>query len=244
MAFPQIRDDVWSGTGSNCRPSAFQVNRAKRYADLQKRTSLTSETALGGRCKIYASRIRCTPSTRQDSDPPRTTATVVGVIITATQSVGGGEPVRSVPSLGLPAAFPQPASLGGLANWPAKLPPWGAQRHARVAAVMALWVSPYCTYACATELGILRACPPTFLRHRLCMPHGAGRLVQSVARLASGIVTRPQGGRHPGLAGAVRRCRLGWVAAHRAAQSQPRSFAVLTAPARLRAPVLEIAADR
>jgi hypothetical protein len=46
----------WSGTGSNCRPSAFQVNRAKRCADLRKRTSLTSETALGGRCNIYASR--------------------------------------------------------------------------------------------------------------------------------------------------------------------------------------------
>jgi hypothetical protein len=42
----------WSGTGSNCRPSAFQVNRAKRYADQQKRTSLTSETALGGRCEV------------------------------------------------------------------------------------------------------------------------------------------------------------------------------------------------
>ena len=58
MALPQIRDDVWSGTGSNCRPSAFQVNRAKRYADLRKRTSLTSETALGGRCEIYASRVQ------------------------------------------------------------------------------------------------------------------------------------------------------------------------------------------
>jgi hypothetical protein len=45
-------------------------------------------------------------------------------------------------------------------------------------------------------------------------------------------------------AGAVRRCRLGWVTARRAAQSQPRSSAVLTAPARLRAPVLAIAADR
>jgi hypothetical protein len=42
---------VWSGAGSNRRPSAFQVNRAKRYADLQKRTSLTSGTALGGRCR-------------------------------------------------------------------------------------------------------------------------------------------------------------------------------------------------
>jgi hypothetical protein len=26
VAFPQIRDDVWSGTGSNCRPSAFQAD--------------------------------------------------------------------------------------------------------------------------------------------------------------------------------------------------------------------------
>ena len=49
---------VWSGAGSNRRPSAFQVNHAKRYADLQKRTSLTSGTALGGRCKIHASTVR------------------------------------------------------------------------------------------------------------------------------------------------------------------------------------------
>jgi DNA-binding SARP family transcriptional activator len=35
--FPQVREAVWSGTGSNCQPSAFQVNRAKRCADLQKR---------------------------------------------------------------------------------------------------------------------------------------------------------------------------------------------------------------
>jgi hypothetical protein len=26
VAFPQIRDEVWSGTGSNCRPSAFRRN--------------------------------------------------------------------------------------------------------------------------------------------------------------------------------------------------------------------------
>ena len=56
----------------------FQVNRAKRCADLRKRMSLTSGTVLGGRCNIYASRTRCTPSSRQDSDPPRTIATVVG----------------------------------------------------------------------------------------------------------------------------------------------------------------------
>src|SRR5579859_4957276 len=54
--FPLVRGDMWSGTGSNCRPSAFQVNRAKRYADLRKRTSPTSETALGGRCNMHASR--------------------------------------------------------------------------------------------------------------------------------------------------------------------------------------------
>ena len=39
-----------SGAGSNRQPSAFQVNRAERCADLRKRTSPTSETALGGRC--------------------------------------------------------------------------------------------------------------------------------------------------------------------------------------------------
>ena len=68
-AFPLVRGDMWSGAGSNRRPSAFQVNRAKRCTDLRKRTSLTSGTALGGRCKIYASRTRYTPSTRQDSAP-------------------------------------------------------------------------------------------------------------------------------------------------------------------------------
>jgi hypothetical protein len=47
---------MWSGAGSNRRPSAFQVNRAKRYADLQQRMSLTSGTALGGRCNLNASR--------------------------------------------------------------------------------------------------------------------------------------------------------------------------------------------
>jgi hypothetical protein len=53
----QIRDEVWSGTGSNRRPCAFQVNRAKRCADLRKRTSLTSGTALGGRCNVHANRV-------------------------------------------------------------------------------------------------------------------------------------------------------------------------------------------
>jgi len=57
----QARENIrklkrWSGAGSNRRPSAFQFNSAKRCADLQKRWSLTSETALGGRCKIYATR--------------------------------------------------------------------------------------------------------------------------------------------------------------------------------------------
>jgi len=48
----------------------FQVNRAKRCAELQKRTSLTSETALGERCSVHASRAQCTPSTRQDGVHP------------------------------------------------------------------------------------------------------------------------------------------------------------------------------
>jgi hypothetical protein len=56
-AFLLVRGDVWSGAGSNRRPSAFQVNHAKRCADLQKRTSPPSETALGGRCKIHANRL-------------------------------------------------------------------------------------------------------------------------------------------------------------------------------------------
>ena len=63
-----VRGDVWSGAGSNCRPSAFQVNRAERCADLQKRMSLTSGTALCGRCKIHASRTQNTPSIRHGGD--------------------------------------------------------------------------------------------------------------------------------------------------------------------------------
>jgi hypothetical protein len=35
--YPQFAGEVWSGAGSNRRPSAFQVNRAKRCADLRKR---------------------------------------------------------------------------------------------------------------------------------------------------------------------------------------------------------------
>jgi hypothetical protein len=66
----QIREAVWSGTGSNCRPSAFQVNRAKRCADLRKRTSLTSKTALGGRCKLYANRAYIPLYTPAESTPP------------------------------------------------------------------------------------------------------------------------------------------------------------------------------
>jgi hypothetical protein len=61
--FPLVRGCVWSGAGSNRRPSAFQVNRAKRYADLRKRTSLTSGTALGGRCNVHANRGRYAWST-------------------------------------------------------------------------------------------------------------------------------------------------------------------------------------
>jgi hypothetical protein len=69
-AFPQVRGCLWSGAGSNRRPSAFQVNRAKRCADLRKRTSPTSETAQGGRCKIHASNVCYSLSTRQDSALP------------------------------------------------------------------------------------------------------------------------------------------------------------------------------
>jgi hypothetical protein len=64
-----------------------------------------------------------TPSTRQDSDPPRTTATVVGVIMAATQSVRGGGRCELFPYLGLHVAFPQASDpLGSVANWPARSP--------------------------------------------------------------------------------------------------------------------------
>jgi hypothetical protein len=69
---------VWSGTGSNRRPSAFQVNRAERCADLQKRMSLTSETALGGRCKIYGNRTNTPRPSGWTATTPATTMTVVG----------------------------------------------------------------------------------------------------------------------------------------------------------------------
>src|SRR3984893_944204 len=69
-AFPLVRERLWSGAGSNRRPSAFQVNRAKRCADLRKRTSLTSGTALGGRCNVHANRVRYAMSTRQTAPNP------------------------------------------------------------------------------------------------------------------------------------------------------------------------------
>jgi hypothetical protein len=83
----QIRDDVWSGAGSNRRPSAFQVNRAKRCTDLRNWTSLTSETELGGRCEIHANRIRYTPSARLDSNS-RTGEVRGRKTVTATQAAG------------------------------------------------------------------------------------------------------------------------------------------------------------
>jgi hypothetical protein len=43
----------------------------------------------GGRCKIHASRTRYTRPPGRTATPPRTTATVVGVIMAATQSVRG-----------------------------------------------------------------------------------------------------------------------------------------------------------
>jgi hypothetical protein len=61
----------FSGHRDRHGEKAFQVNSAKRYADLQKRTSPTSETALGGRCKIHASRTRFALSTRQGNHPTR-----------------------------------------------------------------------------------------------------------------------------------------------------------------------------
>jgi len=83
---------------------------------------------------VHASRTQYTPSTRQDSDP--------------TQDhrdrhwrdhgrhpVGGQRwPWYLFPHLGRPAAFSQASdSLGRVANWPARLPPWWAQRYARSA---------------------------------------------------------------------------------------------------------------
>jgi len=46
----------------------FRVNRAKRCANLPKRTSLISGTALGGRCSVYANRVRYARSTTKYSE--------------------------------------------------------------------------------------------------------------------------------------------------------------------------------
>ena len=57
----------------------LQGHRAKRCADLRKRKSLTSETALGGRCVFDANRVRCALSTSAFTRPcsgPMTTSTM------------------------------------------------------------------------------------------------------------------------------------------------------------------------
>ena len=46
------------------------------------------------------------PDPMEGSDPPRTTATVVGVIMAASQSRRGGSPVRSVPTPRASRTFP------------------------------------------------------------------------------------------------------------------------------------------
>jgi hypothetical protein len=103
-----MNTSLWSGAGSNRRPSAFQVNHAKRCADLQERTSLTSGTALGGRCSVHASRTQYTrPQGRTPT--PRTTATVVGVIMVMTDDL----PLFSCSGYLKPNAF----SLVGRCPW-------------------------------------------------------------------------------------------------------------------------------
>jgi hypothetical protein len=66
-------------SGQRDRPGekAFQVNRARRCADLRKRTSLTSGTALGGRCTTHASRApeRYAGSERDDWRSPQYSST-------------------------------------------------------------------------------------------------------------------------------------------------------------------------
>jgi hypothetical protein len=51
-----------------------------------------SGTALGGRCDIDASRTQYARPPGKTATPPRTTATVVGVIMAASQSMRGGSP--------------------------------------------------------------------------------------------------------------------------------------------------------
>jgi hypothetical protein len=88
VAFLQIKEDLWSGAGSNRRPSAFQVNRAKRCADLRKRTSLTSGTALGGRCTTHASRApeQYAGSERDDWRSPQYSSTTTVRLISRNRS--------------------------------------------------------------------------------------------------------------------------------------------------------------
>jgi hypothetical protein len=92
---------------------AFQINRAKRCADLRKRTSLTSGTALGGRCSVNANRVQYTPSTRQDNTPAQDHRDRCRHDH-GRHPVGARRwPVKSVPHLGLPAAFPQASDSAG-----------------------------------------------------------------------------------------------------------------------------------
>jgi len=51
-----------------------------------------SGTGLGGRCNIHASRTQYARPPGKTAIPPRTTATVVGVIMAASQSMRGGSP--------------------------------------------------------------------------------------------------------------------------------------------------------
>jgi hypothetical protein len=78
--------------GSNRRPSAFQVNRAKRCAHLQKRTSLTSETALGGRYDFDASRSSTLRPPRTAAIPSGNAATVCDVIMAPPNLCAAGIP--------------------------------------------------------------------------------------------------------------------------------------------------------
>jgi hypothetical protein len=68
----------------------FQVNRAKRCADLRKRTSPTSGTALGGKGNIDASRTQHAPSNKRDSDFTQAIAAVVSLILTVCCDCGTG----------------------------------------------------------------------------------------------------------------------------------------------------------
>jgi hypothetical protein len=81
----------------------------KRCADLRKRKSLTSGTALGGRRKFDASKVRCAPSRRQRAAGQATA--VPPVWLPGTCALSGSTTTDMVGYLGTYSAYVEPSGL-------------------------------------------------------------------------------------------------------------------------------------